>query len=179
MAIVTTYTTSGIIFSNDEWTEEFLTGIAELEEGRGSLMTYKEKQGQWLLFTAGGGTADSVDWGDIANRPALSRTEIYTFAIGTAPALTNGATPDETYANGSTFQSDLLIGARLQIRLNAAGSAPTSGGYTYVPSTGTITTASPVSDANMFILAVFDIAATGSGDTGPTEFSGEFSNEFN
>lgn len=173
MALVTTYTTAGVVLSNDEWTAPFLAGITVLENGRGSTMSYAEKQGQWLLFVAGGG---SSDWDNITNRPALSRTELYTFAIGTAPALTNEATADETYANGSTFQSDLLIGAKLQIRLIGAGLAPQAGGYTYVPATGTITTASPVADSNMFILAVFGIAGTGGVPEG--EFSSEFSNEF-
>lgn len=177
MALVSTYTTSGIITSNDEWTSDFLEAITFKENGRGALMTYNEKQGDWLIWSNGGG-GGSTDWDDITNRPALSRTELYTFAIGTAPALTNAATADETFSNGSTFQSDLLIGARLQIRVTGAGLAPQSGGFTYVPSTGTITTANAVNDANMFILAVFDIDATGSGDDGPTEFSSEFSNEF-
>lgn len=179
MAIVTTYTTAGVVLSNDEWTAPFLAGISVLENGRGSVMSYAEKQGQWLLFTAGGGTADSLDWANITNRPILSRTELFTFAVGNAPALTNEATPDATFANGSSFQSDLIIGARLQIRVVGAGLAPQAGGYTYVPATGTITTASPVTDANMFILAVFDIAGTDGEPTGPSEFSSEFSSEFN
>lgn len=172
MAIVTTYTSSGPVLSNSDWTEEFLASIVELERGRGSHLTYGEKHGFWLLSQAAGGSASSVDWADIENRPALSRTELFTFQIGTAPAT--GNVVDETFVNGSVFQSNLLIGARLQIRLSAAGLAPQPGGFSYVPSTGTITTDNPVVDSNMFILAVFDIDGT----SGQTEFSGEFSNEF-
>ena len=175
MAVVSTPGTTSFILSNNDWTDADLVLFAEAELAQGSKLSYLQKQLIYHQRIAGGG---SSAWADITGRPDLSRTSLYTFAVGDAPALTNGATPSATFSNGSTFQSDLLIGAHLQIRVSNAGLAPQTGGYSYVPSTGTITTNSPVNDSNMFILAVFDIPGTGSGGDEPTEFSSEFSTEF-
>lgn len=168
----TVFNTAGSMLVNPDWSEADVAFFDAAGQARGFALTYEEKEAQYQYrIAAGGGNADSVEWDDIQNRPDLSKVKQYTFAVGTAPDSDN--TIDESFEAGTTFQSDLLIGAHLQIRLGATPIAPESAGYSYVPGTGTITTNSSLNNVNMYVLAVYDIAGTSTIDYLTTE-TGDF-----
>lgn len=85
-------------------------------------------------------------------------TESYVFAFGDAPALRDGREPDATFPNGTTFQSDLLIGAEITVRHGAVPVAPEEGGYSFYPTTGSGEFDFEVADSNVYILAEYSVA---------------------
>lgn len=140
MSIVNTATTCGFVLADSDWSGPFLDMIIVMEMGRGSTLSFKEKQAEWLKWNrqAGSGTTayiNSKDW---------------IVRVGNAPTLSPGENIDRSVTNGYGFTIPELIGYTIaNVKQGTQNLVPETDGYSWDSSTGTFTAMNEIFNSNV------------------------------